>query len=94
MLSTLSTAKQPDHITQPDSGLRFCSACCSFQPTDECPVCPRSQAFNLLSTGEDLVPPSISAAALVAGADGVALAAGELIEGNESSVWTGRFRPL
>lgn len=44
--------------------------------------------------GEDLVPPSISAAALVAGADGVALAAGELIEGNESSVWTGRFRPL
>jgi hypothetical protein len=31
---------------------------------------------------------------VAAGADGAALAAGELIEGAESSVWTGRFRPL
>jgi len=61
VLSTLSTAKQPDHVAQPDSGLRFCSACCSLKPTDECAVCPRSQAFNLLSTGEDPVPPELSA---------------------------------
>ena len=61
VLSTLSTAKQPDHVAQPDSGLRFCSACCSFQPTDECPSCPRSQVFNLMSTGDDPVPPELSA---------------------------------
>jgi hypothetical protein len=61
VLSTLSTAKQPDHITQPDSGLRFCSACCSFKATDECPSCPRSQVFNLMSTGDDPVPPELSA---------------------------------
>lgn len=44
--------------------------------------------------GEGLVPPSVTAADVRAGADGVVLAAGELIEGTESSVWTGRFRPL
>ena len=44
--------------------------------------------------GQDLVPPSVTASNIVAGADGVALAAGELVEGNESSVWTGRFRAL
>ena len=50
-------------------------------------ACPRAP-------GEDLVPPSIFPADLVAGPDGVALATGELIEGGESSVWTGRFRSL
>lgn len=46
------------------------------------------------SPGEDLVPPSLFVSSFSAGADGAALATGERIQNSESSVWTGRFRPL
>ncbi len=44
--------------------------------------------------GEDLLPPSVIAASFSAGPEGTALATGERIDSEESSLWIGRFRPL
>jgi|GEM_PF-1103876 len=44
--------------------------------------------------GEDLFPPSVIAASFAASPDGTALATGERIDSEESSLWIGRFRPL
>lgn len=44
--------------------------------------------------GEDLFPPSVIASSFAASLDGTALATGERIDSQESSLWIGRFRPL
>lgn len=77
-----------DDVSQADSGWwELWSTRLDPQGTKRCHV-------SVRAPGEDLVPPSIYPADLVAGPGGVALATGELVEGGESSVWTGRFRPL
>lgn len=76
-----------DNVSEEDSGwYEMWTARLDADGTKRCQV-------SYQAPGEDLVPPSLFAAGFAAGPDGVALATAERVE-SESSVWTGRFRPL
>ena len=77
-----------DDVSQPDSAwIEVWTARLNADGQKRCQV-------SYQAPGVDLTPPSVIAASFAAGPDGTALATGERIDSDESSLWIGRFRPL